>query len=119
MNLARMVVKPLLESKLKLKKLYKCEFKAYKKKDLLELSGFGMLPNSIMFGHAQCDPLKVSEESSYEALLIRNIKKNVSNYKQWDVCYLNIDYEQGIIKTEVWYETDAGKKTHLKFENKI
>lgn len=117
LNIIRAVLKPMFENKLKLQKASTVSFKAYKLKDELYMEGFGKFRNSALFGTAKCDVLKISENQKYEHMLIKNLNKHCQGWKEWHVCYCTVDYENNIMKTEVWYVSNEGGKKHQKFEN--
>ena len=116
-NMIRTVLTPMFKKKLNLKKLQKVTFKAFKIHDRLEMEGCGEEKDSAMWKISKCDPMKVSDNSNYESMLTRNMDKQGIKYKQWDICYLTLDYDTGIIKTEVWYVGVDGVKKHQEFKN--
>ncbi len=119
-NYIRGFFKPQFENRLQLKSANKVFFKADKLKDILEMSGWGIPRNgSAIPGHSVCDKMKVSENSKYEAALMREIKKHTNDCDQWHVCYLTFDFDQNLIFTEVWYLAKSGQKQFKKFQSKI
>lgn len=117
-NYIRGFFKPQFEARLKLKHAGKVFFKANKLTDVLEMSGFGMKKDTT-FGNVTCDNLKVSENSQYEAALLREVKRHTKDCDEWHVCYLTFDFDQGKVFTEIWYKSKAGMKDYKKFESNI
>ena len=119
MNAIKGIFKPAFERKLGLKAIQKVTFKANKISDELSMEGWGADSKTGMFKEVKAIPMKVSENTNYETILMRNVNKHVKDVGTWQVVYLTFDYSQGIVFTEVWYVSKAGQKNSQRFESKM
>ena len=118
MNIITLILKPALRRKFELEQIFSVLFKANTIEDTLILEGKGIdkKGNEI---NVTCEPLKLTENKQYLDIFEQNLKTNGLIYSSLNVIYMNIDFSNKKINTEVYYTNIEGKKLKQNLTQKL
>ncbi len=126
LNAVRGILKPLFQSKLKLKRIITVSLDADVEKDTYILAGSGDCSMTGVFQPVRmCDKAKLSDHKAERSMLIRKARKSIKDYKEVYRVKLTFNYDTGICTGECWYQSTLLNKdgknrdVHREFESKF
>ena len=114
------VFKPALRRKFNFKEILKCNFVANTIEDSLELSATGFIKNDLELKKYSLPTLKLSEHNEYLNMFTSKIDSSGAvKYKKINVMYFNVDFENKIAETTLFYINMNDVKDSIKIKLKL